>query len=780
MSKYMSLPSFILKEKFNIHKANKLLHTDLLDDETKAGLKKYMKYSANGFVKVRYTPNEIGRLTIRIDTIKTDKEGNPKDTCRSQYNMYNIVKATICHNVYDDLDVVNCHPTLLLQIFNSKGYRVKTLQKFIDERDAIFHKFKQNGISRERCKELFMSIFYGGKIDTWKRNNEVKALPELFYKLEKEMVKNRDKLLLEDDMVKYVIEAENRKGKDGFNLKGSALSYYIQTEESNVLLCMYKWLSNNNYRVGALIHDGLHIEKFIDDYSRDMCICLLQEEILKETGFTLELKVKPFKVPEEVNNIITVGTDQQGGILVTEKIKKIYVECNGRKFMKVNDVWITDEKKMKEELTRIISQMDIYFDVGGSISPYSTMSQGNSNILKFVYATEDVDFMDKLFYTNLGKLCFKNGYWNFSDKKFCEYDDTIYTAVKINNDYTPSTEENRQAVYDKILNPIFANNFEMRDSWLNTTARALAGDIEDKNWVVCMGERDCGKGVLVGMLEKCFGNYCRATNGENFVFKNTIGDSAKSLSWLIPFEFKRLILTNEITRDGANTYRINGNILKKLASGGDKIEARLNHKDEINFVTQARPMIFCNDLPPIEPADAKETAYIYYFPSKFIDDERVGTQILNDENGEIIISYHKKDDDIKYWSKSSDIVNAFVDILFNNYSDKLPLPKSMDAAQKDFKEAESEYTVLDEILSYKGDPYDGWDAQEGTIKKVVSYDDVVPTKQLKYIISKKNINMSPQKYNKYITSRGGVKTKVKKDGKTSDGWRFLRLNDDNE
>ena len=103
MSKYMSLPSFILKEKFNIHKANKLLHTDLLDDETKAGLKKYMKYSANGLVRVRYTPNEIGRLTIRIDTIKTDKEGNPKDTCRSQYNMYNIVKATICHNIYDDL-----------------------------------------------------------------------------------------------------------------------------------------------------------------------------------------------------------------------------------------------------------------------------------------------------------------------------------------------------------------------------------------------------------------------------------------------------------------------------------------------------------------------------------------------------------------------------------------------------------------------------------------------------------------------------------------------------
>jgi hypothetical protein len=318
----------------------------------------------------------------------------------------------------------------------------------------------------------------------------------------------------------------------------------------------------------------------------------------------------------------------------------------------------------------------------------------------------------------------------------------------------------------------------MRDSWLNTTARALAGDIEDKNWVVCMGERDCGKGVLVGMLEKSFGSYCRATNGENFVFKNNIGDSAKALSWLVPFEFKRLILTNEITRDEDNTYKMNGNILKKLASGGDTIEARVNHKDEINFVTQARPMIFCNDLPPISPTDAKETAYIYYFPSKFINDERVGTTIKNEETDEIIISYHKKDDNIKSWSRSQDVINAFVDILFESYSEKKPLPKSMEASQKDFKEGETEYTLLDDLLLYKGQTYTGWD--DGSVEKIVGFDDIVTTKKLKYIIVKKKINMSPQKYNKYLTSKGGIKGKIMRDGKSFDGWRNLRLQDEDE
>ena len=162
---------------------------------------------------------------------------------------------------------------------------------------------------------------------------------------------------------------------------------------------------------------------------------------------------------------------------------------------------------------------------------------------------------------------------------------------------------------DKIFNPIFNDNEDQMKCWLNYIARGLAGCVEDKNWAVGIGERDCGKGVLVGLLENAFGEYCRSTNSENFLYKNNGTDSAKALSWLVPFEFRRLLLTNEITKDVDDKYRINGNILKKLASGGDKIEARVNHKDEINFKIQSRVCMFCNDLPPIEPSDAKETSY---------------------------------------------------------------------------------------------------------------------------------------------------------------------------
>ena len=296
--------------------------------------------------------------------------------------------------------------------------------------------------------------------------------------------------------------------------------------------------------------------------------------------------------------------------------------------------------------------------------------------------------------------------------------------------------------------------------WLNYIARGLAGHIEDKNWGVGIGERDCGKGVLVGMLENCFGEYCRSTNSENFLFKKGQSDSAKALSWLVPFEFKRLLLTNEITIDSEGKIRINGNTLKKLSSGGDKIEARVNHKDEINFKIQARVCMFCNDLPPIEPADTKETSYMFRFPSKFLnpDDYRLGKPIMRpvmyeteegevkyelDEDGEKkminICNFYKKDDDIKAWCRKEEVMNAFIYIIFQNYGDKALIPENMKEEMNDFKEEEKEEDIFLSLFNFPSDKE--WDDDK---KDWISMD------HIKVVMKKAQLSLSAQKYKNYF------------------------------
>ena len=72
---------------------------------------------------------------------------------------------------------------------------------------------------------------------------------------------------------------------------------------------------------------------------------------------------------------------------------------------------------------------------GEDIIPYSTMAKSCLNMLQFVEPTEDEDFVDKLWSSNLYKLCFKNGYYDFKKGKLVDYDIDTHTAIKINRKY---------------------------------------------------------------------------------------------------------------------------------------------------------------------------------------------------------------------------------------------------------------------------------------------------------------------------------------------------------
>ena len=571
------------------------------------------------------------------------------------------------------------------------------------------------------------------------------------------------------------------------------MSYYLQTIECKSLLVIYDYLTKRGFKVGALIHDGLHLEKIQEfeqsKYGYQELIANVREELKSVTGMTIDLKIKDFSVIEELDDMIVVNTDKEGGAYITDKLKNDYIISQERIFMRINNVWTYNDKTIKRNLVKEIGNMNIFKKCEDMILPYSTMATSCNNMLHFVEPTEDEDFIDKLWTSNLFKMCFKNGYYDFKKGSLQPYDNETHTSIKINRDYVEGTEENINLVYEKILNPIFNNDTDLMNCFLNYIARGLAGHVEDKNWGVGMGERDCGKGVLVGLLENCFGEYCRSTNSENLLYKNNGTDSAKALSWLVPFEFKRLLLTNEITRDAEGKVKINGNILKKLSSGGDKIEARVNHKDEINFKIQARVCMFCNDLPPIEPADTKETSYMFRYPSKFLnpDDDRLGKPLMRqkytvdtddkiefvfDTEGnkvmENVCNFYKKDDEIKSWTKKPEIINAFISILFKHYGTKTPLSSGMKAEIEDFKEEEKEEDRFLDLFNFIGDKE--WCEND---KEWVS----IP--QINHILRKAKINLSAQKYKNYLNTKGAVKGKRlnENSGKREYCWINMQVNE---
>jgi hypothetical protein len=792
LSKLNNMKTFTITEKYDITNAKKLLLSDILDEEYKGSLQKYLKKGKNGKVEVEYTQNEIGRLNIKVKGLK---EG---ETCIAQAFMKGVCKSALCSKYYYDLDMINAHPTFLEHILKEKGLDCSILSYYNENRDKFFNKMAKKGLDRDSCKTLIIKIFYNGGIPSFCSENKIEpeSIPDMIYDLEKELKTNTQELLKSNELIPYRMKAIENKGADHYNLDGTAMSYYLQTIECRCLMALVDILKKKKYTIGALIHDGLHVVKD-ERLKNEKIIKYLAEELEKETGIKIGLKVKPFTELPELNDMIVIKTDKEGADYISDKLKHDYIISQERIFMRIDNVWTENDKVIKRNLIKVIGNMNIFMEkivqtkdgIDIQLAPHSTMKKGCLDMLVYVEPTEDPDFIDKLWSSNIFKLCFRNGYYNFRSGKLEDYDNDTHTTIKINRELKMPDMDIVDQVYKRILNPIFNNDTGLMKCWLNYIARGLAGHIEDKNWGVGIGERDCGKGVLVGMLENCFGEYCRSTNSENFLFKKGQSDSAKALSWLVPFEFKRLLLTNEITIDSEGKIRINGNTLKKLSSGGDKIEARVNHKDEINFKIQARVCMFCNDLPPIEPADTKETSYMFRFPSKFLnpDDDKLGKPIMRpvmyeteegevkyelDEDGEKkminVCNFYKKDDDIKAWCRKEEVMNAFIYIIFQNYGDKALIPENMKEEMNDFKEEEKEEDIFLSLFNFPNDKE--WDEDK---KDWISMD------HIKVVMKKAQLSLSAQKYKNYLLGKGCMKAKRLDDysGKRVNCWVNIQIND---
>ena len=792
LSKLNNMKTFTITERYDITNAKKLLLSDILDEEYKGSLNKYLKKGKNGKVEVEYTQNEIGRLNIKVKGLK---EG---ETCIAQAFMKGVCKSALCSKYYYDLDMINAHPTFLEHILKERGLDCTILSYYNQNRDKFFNKMAKKGLDRDSCKTLIIKIFYNGGIPSFCKDNNIQpeCIPDMIYDLEKELKTNTQELLKSNELLPYRMKAIENKGADHYNLDGTAMSYYLQTIECRCLMALVDILKKKKYMIGALIHDGLHVVKD-ERLKNEKIIGILEQELQHNTGIKIGLKVKPFRELPELNDMIVIKTDKEGADYISDKLKNDYIISQERIFMRIDNVWTENDKVIKRNLIKVIGNMNIFMEkivqtkegTDLHLVPHSTMKKGCLDMLVYVEPTEDPDFIDKLWSSNIYKLCFRNGYYNFRAGRLEDYDKDTHTTIKINRELKMPDMDIVDQVYKRILNPIFNNDTGLMKCWLNYIARGLAGHIEDKNWGVGMGERDCGKGVLVGMLENCFGEYCRSTNSENFLFKKGQSDSAKALSWLVPFEFKRLLLTNEITIDSEGKIRINGNTLKKLSSGGDKIEARVNHKDEINFKIQARVCMFCNDLPPIEPSDTRETSYMFRFPSKFLnpDDDRLGKPIMRpvmyeteegevkyelDEDGEKkminICNFYKKDDDIKAWCRKEEVMNAFIYIIFQNYGDKALIPENMKEEMNDFKEEEKEEDIFLSLFNFPNDKE--WDENK---KDWISMD------HIKVVMKKAQLSLSAQKYKNYLLGKGCMKAKRLDDysGKRVNCWVNIQIND---
>lgn len=221
--------------------------------------------------------DEEGEAVITYRPTKNNSNGRVFSTQFSLQGISRRIRHTICDGLVD-LDMKNAHPTFLLRLCKQHNLPHLALQHYIEHRDCVLQELMNtNTITcREDGKVLILQIINGGN----HLNIEWPEWLSTFY-FEMKNVREQMKQYYPSE---YKL-AETVKGKDGFNINGTALNYVLCTMERTVLDAMISYARSHDHHISALCHDGFMLTKKKGvDYHK------IAQELTDHCGITIVVK----------------------------------------------------------------------------------------------------------------------------------------------------------------------------------------------------------------------------------------------------------------------------------------------------------------------------------------------------------------------------------------------------------------------------------------------------------------------------------------------------------
>ena len=178
-----------------------------------------------------------------------------------------------------DIDMVNCHPVILLYLCEKHGLGCNILKDYVGNRDEILLKFGDN---RKEVKETFLTVLNGGFKKIYNEGGDINSYLKNF---EKEIV----------EIQNYFFENDKRfSDTTVYNYKGKNLSRIILDLENQILQIMINYFNMKQVNLLTLEYYGLKI--YSNKKSKHYSINELENLIFEKSGIKMKLS---FKVMED-------------------------------------------------------------------------------------------------------------------------------------------------------------------------------------------------------------------------------------------------------------------------------------------------------------------------------------------------------------------------------------------------------------------------------------------------------------------------------------------------
>jgi hypothetical protein len=343
-------------------------------------------------------------------------------------------------------------------------------------------------------------------------------------------------------------------------------------------------------------------------------------------------------------------------LLISEFKDKI-VTCNNSTYLKKQHqpIFVSGTDKVNRHLYKhICNNTEMYkWSFRNPITGEKTIKEVDNvkhtnEVIKYITsnAVENDEFLNDIINENKGRVWFADGYFDFNTE---EWVPTTNERTGIFIDRPMCSKSNpkiRAEIKEKILLKLFNNREDLANYYLYTLRLALECKISIKKFYEITGKRDCGKSILIKVLQICFGQYVAVLSIGNFYIKK--GDTeSRDLGFLLETPFARILILNE----NMPKKVLNGSIIKSLCSGGDTMKVRALYKEETTISPQSTLFMFANHQLAVEPLDTNEKRVSITLHNKFVEP---GTEKVYSN-----VNYYDCDHTIDDYIKQSDVINEF-------------------------------------------------------------------------------------------------------------------------
>lgn len=669
--------------------------------ETRSWMDSFEMYAANATtmngtestVTIEYERDEFGRLQ--------PQQSEARGLCLTRMNKR--VRNWLIPDKMVDIDIVNAMPSVLNEVAKKVGVKCYGLDSFVGNYRTCMYEL---GCLVDNAKEVRSQLISGcgykvrEELPKWCKDVRRDAVtlaqhlrdvyPELF-------VKAREK----DDDNRKEHGIKRRKMDDGepedafvSNWPGILLSYVYQKEEGIILDSMDKAGVEFGYwdSRASMMYDGMLVYplKTID-------LEKLSDEIASKTRMNIQLAFKPTddKVSWGVTDLprrIVLNKNQHHSeaskIMMINLEKKFVRDRQGNDFVLSPDhVWVRSEKDVKKTLFTYCDSLNFWKEkpkqmikdggeeeeddeVNGFGNQYN---HSNSIVACFLnlFPTADIDdFAKKVVMESVGKLAFKDGYWQFTvgaqgdtgaHGRFVR-DGHFDTFYKIPYAFPERVQEDIDEVMERVVNSVFDNSEPgTKEFFLAGLARAVAGHGDDKATYLIMGPRNSGKSLLFQLLDNTLGSYAANLPSSVLGGKTKTSDGYLDNSWMVSAEMARVLKSSELSGTSGNVF--DGNRIKNMQSMKEGVKARAMYERERVYYSVATAFFMFNDNPTFSPVDAADMCYFLEVKNEFVSvDDKNDPMMIDDPTKKV------KDDSLEGLVRSQKWINAFMWILLENYS----------------------------------------------------------------------------------------------------------------